>query len=58
MIPFAPRFTITNRVTAALTMIGRARGFFGAATLSEDWVRRMSQRALRLEAHRTTHNVG
>lgn len=28
------------------------------ATLSEDWVRRMGQRALLLEAHHTTHIEG
>ena len=55
---FSPRFTISNRVTAALTTIERARGFLEAATLSEDWVRRMSQRALLLEAHHTTHIEG
>lgn len=55
---FAPRFTITNRITAGLTMIERARGFLEAATLSEEWVRRMSQRALLLEAHHTTHIEG
>jgi Fic family protein len=58
MTGFAPRFTITNRITAALTTIERARGFLEAATLSEDWVRRMSQRALLLEAHHTTHIEG
>lgn len=55
---FVPRFTITNRITAALTAVERARGFLEAATLSEDWVRRMSQRALLLEAHHTTHIEG
>lgn len=54
----APRFTITNRIAAALTTIERARGFLEAATLSEEWVRRMSQRALLLEAHHTTHIEG
>ena len=29
-----------------------------AATLSEDWITRMSQRALLLEAHHTTHIEG
>src|SRR5450432_459480 len=58
MISFAPRFTITNRITTVLTTIERARGFLEAATLSEDWVRRMSQRALLLEAHHTTHIEG
>lgn len=58
MSSFAPRFTITNGIASALTMIERARGFLEAATLSEDWVRRMSQRALLLEAHHTTHIEG
>ena len=55
---FAPRFSITNPITAALTAIERARGFLEAATLSEDWIERMSRRALLLEAHHTTHIEG
>jgi Fic family protein len=55
---FAPRFTITNSMTAGLTEIERARGFLEAATLSQAWVERMSQRALLLEAHHTTHIEG
>jgi Fic family protein len=55
---FAPRFTITHPITAALTAIERARGFLEAATLSEAWIERMSQRALLLEAHHTTHIEG
>ncbi len=55
---FQPRFTITNAITAALTQIERARGFLEAATLSEDWVRAMSEQALVLEAHHTTHIEG
>lgn len=58
MAPFAPRFTTSHRITAGLTAIERARGFLEAATLSEDWVRRMSQRALLAEAHATTHIEG
>lgn len=58
MTAFAPRFTITNTITAGLTAIERARGFLEAATLSDEWVRRMSQRALLLEAHHTTHIEG
>lgn len=58
MTSFSPRFTITNRIAAALTTIERARGFLEAATISEEWVRRMSQRALLLEAHHTTHIEG
>ncbi len=55
---FNPIFTITNRITAGLTQIERARGFLEAATLSEDWVSEMGRRALILEAHHTTHIEG
>lgn len=55
---FEPRFTVTNPITAALTRIERARGFLEAAKLSEEWVRRMGERALVLEAHHTTHIEG
>jgi Fic family protein len=58
MSAFEPRFTINNAITAGLTVIERARGFLEAATLSDEWVRRMSQRALLLEAHHTTHIEG
>ena len=58
MPAFAPRFTITNAITAGLTAIERARGFLEAATLSDEWVARMSQQALLLEAHHTTHIEG
>jgi len=53
-----PRFTISNSITAGLTEIERARGFLEAAALSDSWVRRMSRRALLLEAHYTTHIEG
>jgi hypothetical protein len=55
---FNPVFTITNRITAGLTRIERARGFLEAATLSEAWVREMGRGALILEAHHTTHIEG
>ena len=55
---FKPVFAITNRITAGLTRIERARGFLEAATLSEAWVREMGRRALILEAHHTTHIEG
>jgi hypothetical protein len=45
---FAPRFTISNPIAAALTRIERARGFIEAAKLSEEWIRRMGARALAL----------
>lgn len=55
---FTPKFTITNAIAAALTKIERARGFLDAAKLSEDWISKMQDRALVLEAHRTTHIEG
>lgn len=58
MSNFAPRFTITHSMTAALAAIERARGFLEAARLSEQWLRRMSQQALLREAHFTTHLEG
>jgi Fic family protein len=58
MSGFAPRFTVSHSITMALTAIERARGFLEAATLSEAWIERMSQRALLLEAHYTTHIEG
>ncbi|MFO1205352.1 MAG: Fic family protein [Burkholderiales bacterium] len=58
MSGFSPRFTITNSITSALTAIERARGFLEAATLSDAWIERVSQRALLLEAHHTTHIEG
>jgi Fic family protein len=55
---FAPRFTISNAIIAALTQIERARGFLESAKLSKDWLRQMGARALVLEAHHTTHIEG
>jgi len=57
-VTLAPRLTVTNPITATLTRIERARGFLEAAKLSEEWVRRMGERALVLEAHHTTHIEG
>jgi len=58
MTDFQPKLTITNAITRDLTQIERARGFLDAATLSGEWIERMSQRALLLEAHHTTHIEG
>lgn len=55
---FNPKFTITNRMTQAITRIERARGFLEAAQLSADWVREVGEQALILEAHHTTHIEG
>jgi hypothetical protein len=46
-----PKSTITNTITHGLAHIERARGYLEEAQLSDDWVRRMSERALLLEAH-------
>jgi len=53
-----PQFAITNAIANRLSAIERARGFLEAAQLSETWVRQMSERALLLEAHHTTHIEG
>ena len=58
MTGFNPKFTITNRMTSAITQIERARGFLEAARLSDDWVRDMGNQALIKEAHHTTHIEG
>ncbi len=58
MTAFHPKFTITNRMTAAITQIERARGFLEAAKLSDDWLRDMGNQALIKEAHHTTHIEG
>ena len=55
---FEPRFTVSHAIMADLTRIERARGFLEAATLSEDWIRQMGERALVLEAHHTTDIEG
>lgn len=55
---FTPKFTITNRMTSAITRIERARGFLDAAQLSADWVREVGEQVLILEAHHTTHIEG
>ena len=52
---FEPQFRITNAVARDLTVIERARGFFAAATLSEDWIAQMSERA-GAPAGSTSHN--
>jgi Fic family protein len=53
-----PQFAITNEMANALTAIERARGFLDAATLSQEWIQRMADRAMVLEAHHTTHIEG
>lgn len=55
---FSPRYIITDEIAQSLTAIERARGFLEAAKLSDSWVKQMSDRALLLEAHHTTHIEG
>lgn len=57
-MPFNPKFTISISIASALTAIERTRGFLEAATLSKDWISKMQNRALILEAHHTTHIEG
>ncbi len=49
---FEPHFSVTHKITADLTRIERARGFLEAATLSEDWIRKMGAKALVLDSYR------
>lgn len=55
---FKPLFKISNQTAKALTAIERARGFLEAATLSQEWLEKMQNKALILEAHHTTHIEG
>ena len=55
---FKPLFKISNQTTNALTVIERARGFLEAAALSQEWLEKMQNKALVLEAHHTTHIEG
>lgn len=57
-MPFQPKFTVTLSIASALTAIERTRGFLEAANLSKDWISKMQDRALILEAHHTTHIEG
>jgi len=51
---FESKFNITNKMASFLTEIERAKGFLEAATLSKDWLAKMQNKALVLEAHYTT----
>jgi len=53
-----PTFTITNSMAYDLTKIVTVKGFLDAAILSKDWIGKMQNRALVLEAHHTTHIEG
>ncbi|MDR0966567.1 MAG: Fic family protein [Myxococcales bacterium] len=55
---YTPIFTVTDKILRAIAEIECARGFLKGATMDERWVRRMSERALLLEAHHTTHIEG
>jgi len=55
---FKPKFVISNDTANALTAIERVRGFLEAATLSPEWMKKMQNKALILEAYHTTHIEG
>jgi Uncharacterized conserved protein len=57
-MPFDPKFTISVQIASSLTAIERTRGFLEAANLSNDWIAKMQEHALVLEAHHTTHIEG
>lgn len=57
-MPFTPKFSINNKITAALVKIERTRGFLEAAQLSDEWIAKMQTKTLILEAHYTTHIEG
>lgn len=57
-MPFTPIFSISIPIASSLTAIERTRGFLEAAQLSKDWLAKMQERALILEAHHTTHIEG
>ncbi len=56
--PFSPKFKITQSILGALMKIEKARGFLEAAKFSDQWIKKMSQNALLLETHHTTHIEG
>ncbi|MDF7798466.1 hypothetical protein P4C99_03280 [Pontiellaceae bacterium B1224] len=51
MTTFTPKCTITNRMTAAITQIERARGLLKTAPFSNYLVRDMGDKALIEKAH-------
>jgi hypothetical protein len=54
---FNPNFTITNRMTQAITRIERARGFLEAAQLSADWVRERTEQVIRRDVLVKQHGL-
>ena len=55
---FSPKFKITQPLLNNLMAIEKARGFLEAANLSSRWIKKMSQNAILLESHHTTHIEG
>lgn len=55
---YYPKFKISIPITSSLSTIERTRGFLEAAQLSQEWLSKMRDRALVLEAHHTTHIEG
>lgn len=55
---FLPKFKITHPILNNLMEIERAKGFLDATHLSNQWIKKMSQRAFILETHHTTHIEG
>lgn len=55
---FIPKFNISIPMATSLAAIERTHGFLEAAQLSENWIAKMQNKALVLEAHHTTHIEG
>ncbi len=55
---FSPQFTVTQPMLNHLMKIEQARGFLKATNLSNQWIKKMSQKSFLLEAHHTTHIEG
>ena len=55
---FNPKFQITHPLLNNLMKIEELKGFLKASHLSNQWIKKMSQNALLLETHHTTHIEG
>lgn len=55
---YSPNFQITNPIMVNLGKIERASGFLNGIQVSDEWIKKMQERALILEAHHTTHIEG
>lgn len=57
-MPFLPKFTLTPQIAASLVAIERTRGFLEGAPLPKEWICKIQDNAMILEAHHSTHIEG